>query len=155
MKIKTSYSIIISIGFLWIGFVCAISFMESWLKFSAPGITMTLGLGIGKLVFHALNKVEWLFALIMIVCLLTSKHLMMNIISKIFLAPFCILLLQTFYLLPELDERSLLLIEEKQVAPSYLHLFYIIAEVVKVICLILLGTITLKYNQYVTGQINA
>ena len=43
--------------FLWIGFVCAISFMEAWLKFRAPGISVPLGLGIGRLVFNALNKV--------------------------------------------------------------------------------------------------
>lgn len=29
--------------FLWIGFVLAISFMEAWLKFQAPGITLALG----------------------------------------------------------------------------------------------------------------
>jgi uncharacterized membrane protein (DUF485 family) len=53
--------------FLWIGFVCAISFMEAWLKFRAPGITVPLGLGIGRLVFNALNKVELVFALIVII----------------------------------------------------------------------------------------
>jgi uncharacterized membrane protein (DUF485 family) len=50
--------------FLWIGFVCAISFMEAWLKFRAPGITVPLGLGIGRLIFNALNKVELVFALV-------------------------------------------------------------------------------------------
>ncbi len=49
---------------LWIGFVSAISFMEAWLKFRAPGITLPLGLGIGSLVFKALNLMEWLFALL-------------------------------------------------------------------------------------------
>jgi uncharacterized membrane protein (DUF485 family) len=53
--------------FLWIGFVCAISFMEAWLKFRAPGISVPLGLGIGRLVFNALNKVELVFALIVII----------------------------------------------------------------------------------------
>lgn len=54
--------IVIIVTFLWIGFVCAISFMEAWLKFQAPGITVPLGLGIGRLVFNALNTVEWVFA---------------------------------------------------------------------------------------------
>ena len=47
--------------FLWIGFVGAISFMEAWLKFKAPGVTMPIGLGIGKLVFNALNKMAQMF----------------------------------------------------------------------------------------------
>ena len=54
------------ITFLWIGFVCAISFMEAWLKFRAPGITLPLGLGIGRIVFDALNKMEWIFSVIII-----------------------------------------------------------------------------------------
>ncbi len=32
--------------------------MEAPHKFQAPGITLVLGLGIGKLVFFTLNKVE-------------------------------------------------------------------------------------------------
>ena len=43
-------------SFLWIGFICAISFMETRLKFRAPGVTLPIGLSIGKLVFRALNK---------------------------------------------------------------------------------------------------
>jgi len=42
----------------WIGFVCAISFFESWIKFRAPGITLAVGLRVGKKVFNALNRVE-------------------------------------------------------------------------------------------------
>ena len=41
--------------FVWLGMVLAISFLEAPLKFRAPGITIALGLGIGRLVFRALN----------------------------------------------------------------------------------------------------
>jgi len=43
------------------GFVLSISFMEAWLKFQAEGVTQAIGLSIGRLVFGALNKVEWFF----------------------------------------------------------------------------------------------
>src|SRR5690606_27406864 len=43
---------------LWFGMVAAISFIEAPLKFQAPGITIPLGLGIGRLVFFALNVAE-------------------------------------------------------------------------------------------------
>lgn len=43
---------------LWFGMVAAISFIEAPLKFQAPGITIPLGLGIGRLVFFALNLAE-------------------------------------------------------------------------------------------------
>ncbi|MBO1900777.1 hypothetical protein J4H92_02305 [Leucobacter weissii] len=47
-----------AIPVLWLGMVAAISFVEAPLKFQAPGITIPLGLGIGRLVFAALNLAE-------------------------------------------------------------------------------------------------
>jgi hypothetical protein len=47
-----------AIAFLWLGMVLALSFLEAPLKFRAPGITVQLGLGIGRLVFAAFNRVE-------------------------------------------------------------------------------------------------
>ncbi len=38
--------------------VLAISFLEAPLKFRAPNVTLQIGLGIGRLVFRALNTVE-------------------------------------------------------------------------------------------------
>ncbi len=48
--------------FLWLGMVVAISFIEAPLKFRAPGVTLQIGLGIGRLVFRALNGCELLLA---------------------------------------------------------------------------------------------
>ena len=48
----------IAVPFIWLGMVLAISFLETPLKFRAPGITVPLGLGIGRLVFRALAVVE-------------------------------------------------------------------------------------------------
>ena len=48
----------LAIAVLWIGMVGAIGFIEAPLKFQAPGITIPLGLGIGRLVFMALNIAE-------------------------------------------------------------------------------------------------
>jgi hypothetical protein len=42
--------------------VLAISFMEAPLKFRAPDVTLRIGLGIGRLIFRALNNVEAIFA---------------------------------------------------------------------------------------------
>ena len=44
--------------FVWLGMVLAISFLEAPLKFRAPGVTLQVGLGIGRLVFRALNVCE-------------------------------------------------------------------------------------------------
>ena len=51
---------------VWLGMVLAISFLEAPLKFRAPGITLALGLGIGRLVFAALNRVEVVLAAVVV-----------------------------------------------------------------------------------------
>ncbi len=138
------YPLVIASVFLWIGFVCAISFMEAWLKFRAPGITVPLGLGIGRLVFFALNKVEWIFAIIIFANLLWTQKGTLLSHQFILLIPLIILILQTAWLLPALDARAELHIQGAQIAHSYLHLYYVIAELIKVGTLAYFGIKILK-----------
>lgn len=144
MKISKN-STAIAFIFLWLGFVCAISFMEAWLKFQAPGITLELGLGIGKLVFGALNKVEWVLSIIILLNLIISKQNVFKGVNLLLILTFVILLLQTFWLLPVLFERANLHILGLNVSSrSFVHYFYIIIEVVKVVFLTILGISLLK-----------
>jgi len=137
--------IIVPIVFTWIGFVCAISFMEAWLKFQAPGITLPLGLGIGRLVFQALNKVEWICALSVVLFYIQGQKKALTSILIISVAT--LLSLQTFYLLPCLDKRAETIIAGRIAAPSKIHLIYIITEVIKVVGLFVLGISILRKNQ--------
>ena len=41
--------------FVWLGMVLGISFLETPLKFRAPGVDLRTGLAIGRLLFRALN----------------------------------------------------------------------------------------------------
>lgn len=125
--------------FLWIGFVCAISFMEAWLKFQAPGITVPLGLGIGRLVFDALNKVEWVFAIAIIFSGSIAKENWLSFKNLAFVVPLLLLFMQTFWVLPALDARAELVINEQVLPPSNLHFFYIGMEIVKIFALITFG----------------
>ncbi|MBD98991.1 MAG: hypothetical protein CMO34_04035 [Verrucomicrobia bacterium] len=133
------YPISVIATFLWVGFICAISFMEAWLKFRADGITLSLGLGIGRLVFSALNKVEWVLA----IAILLNQFFDLKSISvkKLipFFIPFVLLITQTFWLLPALDYRAELIIQGQILPPSNLHFYYVGMEVVKVISLFLFG----------------
>ena len=58
--------------FVWLGMVLAISFLEAPLKFRAPGVTLQIGLGIGRLVFGALNAVEAALAAVVVVALVVG-----------------------------------------------------------------------------------
>lgn len=125
--------------FIWIGFVCAISFMEAWLKFQAPGITVPLGLGIGRIVFAALNKVEWVLAPLILFDLLFSKGTIFRWNTVAYLIPVILLVIQTLWLLPALDARAQLHMDGVDVSPSNLHLGFIAAEIIKVTSLITFG----------------
>lgn len=125
--------------YLWIGFICAISFMEAWLKFKAPGVDLPTGLGIGRLVFRALNLVEWFFTLLIFVNLFLSKsNFLMLENLPLYLTVF-VLLIQTVWLLPALDVRAQQYIEGKDVSPSYHHFYFVIMEVLKVGSLFIYG----------------
>lgn len=131
--------------FVWIGFVCAISFMEAWMKFQAPGITLPLGLGIGRIIFQALNKVEWVMGVAILLNLLFVGKDFLKLKNISFLLPLLILIIQTVWLLPALDQRAQLIIDGKIVAPSNLHVYFVVMETIKTISLFAFGISLFKY----------
>lgn len=124
---------------LWPGCIIAISFMESWLKFRAAGVNLPIGLSIGKLVFNALNKMEWFFATILLASYFFNKQQIDTPSLVLFGLAVWLLILQTLWLLPALDSRANMVISGKTLAASSLHWYFIGAEVIKVGSLILLG----------------
>jgi len=130
--------------FLWIGFVCAISFMEAWLKFRAPGITLPLGLGIGRLVFGALNKVEWAMAVIIFVNLIFYKKPIFTPAHITYFLPVIFIAVQAIWMLPALGRRADLYVRQTYPPPSRLHFYYVGIELVKIISLVLFGISLLK-----------
>jgi hypothetical protein len=62
----------VAVTFVWLGMVLAISFLEAPLKFRAAGVTTQVGLAIGRLVFRALNTVEVVLAVVILVTTLAS-----------------------------------------------------------------------------------
>lgn len=140
----TKYPLAIIVSFLWIGFVCAISFMEAWLKFRAQGVTLPIGLSIGKIIFLALNKVEWVFAVLIIVSLIFKNVSFLKWENLTIAIPFVLLILQTFWLLPFLNERAELQIQGQAVTASNLHFYYVAMEAIKVACLFTFGLYLLK-----------
>ena len=131
--------------FVWIGFVCAISFMEAWLKFQAPGIDTRLGVGIGKLVFTALNKVEITALIVIMICSIVYKrHFNLSAIPLVLLST--ILAIQTFWLLPQLSMHADQLINNETASKSYHHILYVLLELLKIIALLTLGISLFKYR---------
>lgn len=146
---KFTHRLHVIIPVLWLGFVLSISFMEAWLKFQAEGVTLVIGLNIGRLVFSVLNKVELFFMIVLLVSILKTQGYKENkTFRNLLISLGVILIVQTFYLLPSLDERAALLINGGQPPASYLHLYYVFLEMLKVILLgIFSHTTIIKYNR--------
>lgn len=123
----------------WAGSVFAISFLEAWLKFRAPGVTTTIGLNIGRLVFKALNRLEWALALTILSASLLSDADQTALSSFHFPGAVFLLLLQTVWLLPVLDKRAVKRINGNKIDPSPLHLFFILFEIIKLVMILLVS----------------
>ncbi len=135
----------IAIPFIWFGAVAAISFMEAPLKFTAPHITLPLGLEIGYVVFHALNKVEIVLGVLFLITIIFNKQ-NKKTMPILFGVVAIILLLQTFWLFPLLDERTMQVINGTAKPYSNLHIYYIVFDAVKLILLLALGIISVRSN---------
>jgi len=135
-------NLIIVITFIWVGLVFGISFIEAPLKFTAPNITLALGLGIGRVVFGALNKIEIVFSIIILISFWIGKFSFKE--YYLYLVAFFILLVQTVWLIPILDERAELIIAGEELEKTNHHIFYIIIEVLKIVSLLIGGIFFLK-----------
>lgn len=131
--------IAIAATFTWLGMVLAISFVETPLKFQAPGITMPLGLGIGRIVFRALNIAEIALAVVVLgsVSILGTDPTGWILLG----VGAAVLFVQLGMLRPRLDRRTQQMIAGRAVPPSRLHLSYIALEFTKVAALITLGAV--------------
>ena len=139
MMIQTRQPIALISAFVWVGFVCAISFLEAWLKFRAPGVTLPIGLGIGRLVFGALNKVEWILAIVVLIDLALQRPERRTALW--ITLPVLALVAQTVWILPALDSRAESIMHGGTPAPSDLHFVFVTFEVIKVAGLVLFGTL--------------
>lgn len=128
--------------FLWLGMVLAISFLEAPLKFRAPGVTLPIGLGIGRLVFRALNAVELLWAVAIVVAVVAGDPPAAAVPVAAGVAVGA-LAVQLVGVRPRLTRRSDAVLAGRTGPRSHAHLVYVALEVIKVVALIWLGVAAL------------
>jgi hypothetical protein len=131
--VDTGTGLAVAAVFVWLGMVLAISFVEAPLKFRAPGVTLKVGLGIGRLVFRALNVFEYVFAIVIAAALFTHEtSAAVNIALCVAVGA---LLTQTIAVRPLLGRRSTAVLEGDEGRRSRAHFVYVALELVKVIAL--------------------
>ncbi|MEI6251420.1 MAG: hypothetical protein WCP30_01290 [Mycobacteriaceae bacterium] len=130
--------------FLWLGMVLAISFLEAPLKFRAPGITIQLGLGIGRLVFKALNLCEVVLATTALVGVVVGRA-PVGVLVALGVAVVA-LGAQVLAVRPALTRRSDAVLADASVAESgrsHAHFVYVGFELAKVVALLVGGVLLL------------
>lgn len=123
--------------FVWLGMVLAISFLEAPLKFRAPGVSVPIGLGIGRLVFRALNGVEAVLAAVVLAAVLAGGG--SAGVLGLAVAVAVLLAVQVGVVRRRLSRRSDRVLAGEQLPRSRGHLAYVAFEVAKAALLVVLG----------------
>ncbi len=119
----------------WLGLVVAISFIEAPLKFRAPGVTIPVGLAIGRLVFRALNAVECVVASALVL-LMVLGNLSAGAIAAVIAACVC-LAIQLAAVRPAMMRRTNTIRDGVEYAGrSRVHLAYVALECIKALALV-------------------
>ncbi|MCV7408741.1 hypothetical protein AWC05_07920 [Mycobacterium florentinum] len=138
---NTEMAVAVAVTFVWLGMVLAISFLEAPLKFRAPNVTLQIGLGIGRLVFRALNTVEVAFAIITLAVVVDGPMPMR--IGIVFAVAYAMLAIQLIAVRPRLTRRSDQVLAGLDAPRSRAHYAYVGLEVVKVVALTVAGILLL------------
>lgn len=136
------YSFVITL--LWLGFVCAISFLEAPIKFRAPGVELKHALSIGRLVFHALNRVEWICCAFSWLIVFRLRVVRTRGSLPLLGAVTVILAFQTWALFPTLDARAIEFVQGHSPATTWHHLAYIGLEITKALLLGVLASMQIQ-----------
>lgn len=139
---STASAVAVATTFVWLGMVVAISFLEAPLKFRAPNVTLQIGLGIGRLVFRALNSVEVVFAIVILVAAVASPP--PAGVTAAFVVAFAALALQLGAVRPRLNRRSDQVLAGLNAPRSRGHYVYVGLEVIKAIALVAGGSLLLS-----------
>jgi hypothetical protein len=139
--VNSGPAIAVAVTFVWLGMVLAIAFLEAPLKFRAPGVTLPIGLGIGRLVFRALNTAEVAFALVILAIVVSSPTRVW--ITVAFCVAFAALAVQLIAVPPRLTRRSDQVLAGLDAPRSRGHYGYVGLEAVKAVGLLAAGILLL------------
>lgn len=135
----------IALPVLWLGMVAAISFIEAPLKFQAEGITIPLGLGIGRLVFAALNVAEGLLLLALtLLSFWPVKHRIEGRRLAAWAAVAAVFVIKVVFVRPPLNARTDLVLQGADVGGSLWHYVYIACDVASMALLVLVAVMAAR-----------
>ncbi|PRB18454.1 hypothetical protein [Microbacterium sp. MYb62] len=139
--VRTTTALRLLLPAFLLGAIVAISFLEAPLKFLAPGVTIPIGLGIGRLVFTALNVIAGVVLLVLTGVNVRARagRAALGILGSIWV----VYLVEVAGIRPVLNQRSDLVIAgAESPGTNGAHYAYIVAEVAIVGLLVALIVVT-------------
>jgi len=131
--------------FTWTGLTVGISMIATPIRFTAGSITRPIALDVGRVVFAALNKAEFVALVLLLVIVRASGR------SRELWAWCSVLILivlaQGVWLIPELAARTDIVLSGGEPPPSYAHAVYSTLELLKIGLLLFLGFRSLSENR--------
>ena len=122
---------------VWFGMTAGVSLLAVPAQFGAPAATRPVSLDVARVVFTALNKAELVALIVLLIVIRVSGNARNWWAAGSVLA--FIMLLQTVWLLPELAERSRMILSGSEPPPSIAHAAYSTLELAKLGILLILG----------------
>ena len=119
---------------LWAGGLLGVSFIAAPAKFWAASLTLPVALDVGRHTFQFFNKLELAAIVVLLILVFSSTRdaLTRGLASIISL----LLLFQTLWLLPMLDQRVMIVLQGQTPPESRLHFVYIACDFVRFILLL-------------------
>jgi hypothetical protein len=113
---------------VWLGVIVALAFVETPLKFMAPGITVPLALGVGRIVFLALSIGSWIF-LVAITLIGIARPRESRTGWMLIAGMWVVMAVESFVIRPQLAARTDVVTAGGDPGESWLHQGYIVAMV--------------------------
>ncbi len=119
---------------LWAGAIIGLSFIATPVKFEAPHLTMPVALEVGRYTFRMFSNVELGFLIAIVGAAIGARPRKITVVAIGAVA--VMLLLERFWLLPELDARVSEILAGGRIEFSASHWIYAVFDGLKIVLLI-------------------
>ncbi|HWL60771.1 MAG TPA: hypothetical protein VNQ48_07790 [Microbacteriaceae bacterium] len=111
---------------VWLGILGALAFIETPLKFLAPGVTVEIALGIGRLVLTTADLIG--VGMLLVITLLSIRPRSSRSIWAVLEALWVVLIVQVAVVRPMLNARTDIVLAGGEAGESQLHTVYIVTS---------------------------
>lgn len=141
-RLLTSRIVFSILAAVWAGAIIGVSLISTPAKFQAPSLSMPVGLEVGRYTFRLFSNLELAFLIAVIVSGVIAR---IRTVAAVAVALVAVqVLLQRYWLLPELDQGVSRILAGGPIVFSASHGLYAVFEVLKASLLIAAAAIALR-----------